>query len=91
MKVGFLSRHCNGEGAHLALRGESPGLSRVAAGNLGFLSRYNGDLKPTRVASGKSSFHSSCEGPLGIPLLLVQRHRASFRVEAGTSGFLFKF
>ena len=30
-KVGFLSRCCSGKGPHLALRGESPGFSRVAA------------------------------------------------------------
>ena len=30
----------------------------------------------------------SCEGPLGIPLELVQATRASCRVEAGNSGFL---
>ena len=34
-KVGFLSRHCSRKGPHLALRGESPGFSRVAAGNSG--------------------------------------------------------
>ena len=42
----------------------------------------------TCVASGKSSIHSSCEGPLGIPLQSVQGHRASSQVEAGTSVFL---
>ena len=46
------------------------------------------DLKPARVASGKSSLHSSCEGPLGTPLQSVQGHTASSRVEARTSGFL---
>ena len=87
-KVGFLSRPCSGEGPHLALRGESLGVSRVVIGNLGFLSSCNGDLKPTRVASEKSSLHSSCEGPLRIPLQSVQGHTASSRVEARTSGFL---
>ena len=33
------------KGPHLALRGESPGFSRVAAGNLGFLSNSDGDLR----------------------------------------------
>ena len=88
-KVGFLSSHCSGEGPYLALRGESPGVSRVTAGNLGFVSNCNTDLKTTRVASGKSSLHSSCEGPLGIPLQSVPGHTASSRVEAGTSSFLF--
>ena len=87
--MGFLSRRCNRKGPHLALRGESPGVSRVAAGNLGFLSSCNGDLKHTHVASGKSSLHSGCEGPLGIPLQSVQGLMASSQVEAGTSGFLY--
>ena len=88
-KVGFLSSHCSGEGPHLTLRGESPGVSRVTAGNLGFLSNCDRDLKTTHVASGKSSLHSSCEGPPGIPLQSMQEHMASSLVEARTSGFLF--
>ena len=36
-KVGFLSRRDSGNGPHLAQMGESPGLSRVAAGTWGFL------------------------------------------------------
>ena len=44
--------------------------------------------RPTRVASGKSSLHVSCEGPLGIPLQSVPRPRSSSGVEARTSGFL---
>ena len=43
-KVGFLSRCRSGKGPHLALRGEPPGFSRVAAANLVFLSGYEGDL-----------------------------------------------
>ena len=54
-KVGFLSRPCSGEGPHLALRGESLGVSRVVTGNLGFLLSCDRDLKPACVASGKSS------------------------------------
>ena len=42
--MGFLSRRCSGKGSHLTLRGESPGFSRVAAGSLGFLSSFDGDL-----------------------------------------------
>ena len=41
------------------------------------------------VSSGKSNIHVSYVGPLGIPLLSVQGHRDSSRVEAGTSGFLY--
>ena len=70
------------------LRGESPWVSRVETGNLGFLSSCDGDLKPAHVASGKSSLHSICDGPLGIPLQSVQGHRASSPVEARTSGFI---
>ena len=131
---GLLSRCCRRKGPHLALMGESRGLSQVAAGGLGFLSRYHGELRqplvlpqgsqvsfqvarvstgvlwshgrgirpqftwkrdsqavsraaagsvgslefprgPERashVVSGKSGILLSCEGPLGIPLELVQ-------------------
>ena len=43
-EAGLLSRCPSRNGPHLALRGESPGFSRVAEGNLGFLSRYDWDL-----------------------------------------------
>ena len=69
---GFLLSWCRRLGPHLVLRGESPWVSRVETGNLGFLSSCDGDLKPACVASGKSSLHSSCEGPLGIPLQSVR-------------------
>ena len=42
----------------------------------------------SHVVSEKSGILSSCEGPLVIPLELVQETRASCRVEAGNSGFL---
>ena len=45
-KVGFLSRHHRGKGTQLALRGESPGVSHVAAG---FLLSYDGDLSDPLV------------------------------------------
>ena len=86
--MGYLLRCCSGKGPHLALRGESPGLSPVQLGNLGFLSSCDGDLKPVRVAPGKASFHLSCEGPLRIPLQLVQWPTTLSQVEVGTSGFL---
>ena len=53
-KVGFLSRCCNGKGAYLALRGESPGFFRVEAGNLEFLSSYSGDLRDPLVLPQES-------------------------------------
>ena len=70
------------------LKGESRGLSRVAAGNVAF-------LRVSTVTSGSFSWClwkygilASCEGPLGIPLGSVQRKRASSRAVAGTSEFL---
>ena len=48
-RVGFLLRCRSGKGPHLTLRGESPSFSRVAAGNLGFLLSYNGDLRDLLV------------------------------------------
>ena len=39
--VGFLLRHCSGEGLHLAMMGEPRGFSRVAAG----YSSYNGEFR----------------------------------------------
>ena len=55
--------------------------------------------RPTRVASGKSSLHVSCEGPLRIPLQSVPRPRSELRPEPQgssrvliwTSGFLWSF
>ena len=66
----FLSRCCSGKGPHLALREESPGFPRLAAGNLEFLSSYGRDLKDSlvwplespvsmRVARSLSGFLSS--------------------------------
>ena len=67
------------------LRGESPGFSRVAAGNLGFFSIYDGDLRDPLMGPKERSLHSSCKAPSRIPL---QEPRSSFGVEARTSGFL---
>ena len=84
-KVGFLSRCHNGKRPHLAWREES----------LVFLEMHQVHLKlqwipqgPARVASGKSSLHTSYEGCLGIPLWLHPGPRSSSGVEARTSGFL---
>ena len=54
--VGFLSRRHSGKGPNLTLRGESPGFSQILAGNLGFLSSYDGDLRDPLV------------GPQGVPV-----------------------
>ena len=48
-KVGFLSRPRKGKGPHLAKRGESSGFSPVAAGNMGLLLSYGGDLRDLLV------------------------------------------
>jgi len=42
------------KGPHLALRGESPGFSRVVAGKLGFLSSSDRDLRDPLVFPVKS-------------------------------------
>ena len=86
-KVGFPSRRCSGKGAHIALRGEFPGCSQVVAVKSGFPLSYDGDFRdPAYVASGMSSLHASCQGPLGIPFQLVLRPRYSSDGEARTSG-----
>ena len=48
-KVGFLSRRHSRKVPHHALMGESPDFSLVAAGNLGFLSSYDGNLRDPLV------------------------------------------
>ena len=80
--------HGRGIRPHFAWKGESPCVSRVAAGSVGSLELPQGSEGASHVVSGKSGIHSSCEGPLGIPLKLVQGTRASSRFEAGNLGFL---
>ena len=73
---------------HLALRGESPGFSRVTAGNMGFLSSYGwGPQGPARVALGQSSLHACYQETLGISLQSVPDPRSSSGDEDRTSGF----
>ena len=48
-------------------------------------SSCHGDLRASHVVSGKSGILSSGEGPLSIPLELVQATKASSRVEVGNS------
>ena len=47
-----------------------------------------GSQGAARVASGESSLHESCEGPLRIPLQSVLGPMSSSGAEARTSGFL---
>ena len=86
-KVGFLSRSHIGKGPHLALRGESPGFSRVAAANFVSLTSYDEDFREALVgASGIFRLHASCERPLDIPLQSLPGPRSSSVVEAGHQG-----
>ena len=52
--MGFLSRCCSRKGPHLTWMGESPGFSRLAAGNLGFLLSYDVDLRELLVLPQES-------------------------------------
>ena len=87
--VEFLSRCCCGKRPHLALRGESPGFSQVAAGSLAFLSSYYGDLSDPLVFPQESQVSMQVErGLSGFIIIQVLGPRSSSGVEAGTSGFL---
>ena len=66
VKVGFLSRRPSGKRPHLALRGESPGFSRVAAAKLFSLQLRWGPHGPAHGVSGNSNLHVSCEGTSGF-------------------------
>ena len=97
--VGFLSRHRSGKGPHLALRGVSLGVSRVAAVKLQFLSSYDSDLRDPlvwpqespvsmRVARGLSGFLSSRYRVLGAHLELRWKPQVSSPVLTWILGFL---
>ena len=100
--VRYLSRHCSGKGPHFALKGESRGFSRVAAGRLGFLSSCNRDLRgplvlpqesqvSMQVERGLSIFLSSqCRG-LGPHLELSLEPHASSPVLTRILWFLWSF
>ena len=75
--AGVLWSHGWGIRPQFALKRESQGVSRVAAGSVGSLELPRGPEGASYVVSGKSRILSSCEGPLGIPLELVQVTRAS--------------
>ena len=84
----LFSSHGRGIGPEDVLKKDSRGLSWVAAGNPGFhrlvpvtSGSFSACLWEVRVTVG-------WEGPLGTPLGLVQWKRASWQVEAGTTGFL---
>ena len=98
-KVGFLLRLQSGKVPQFALRGESPGSSRVVAG---FLSSYDGDFRDPlmgpqggsvsmRVSRGPSGFLCSrCQGR-GPHLDLRLEPQGSSPVLTWISGFLWSF
>ena len=86
--AGVLWIHSRGIMPQFPWKGESQGVSLVAAGSVGSFELPRGPEGASNVVSGKSGIFSSCDGPLGIPLKLVQVTRASSLVEAGNSRFL---
>ena len=86
--AGVLWSHGRGIRPQFAWKGESQGVSRVAAGSVGSLELPRGPEGASHVVSGKSGILLSYEGCLGIPLESVEATRASSRVEVGNSGFL---
>ena len=101
-KMGFLSRHHNGKGPHLALRWESPGFSKVVAGNVGFLWSYDRDLRDPlllpqeipvymQVARGLLGFLSSLCQVLGPHLELRLELQGSSQLLTWISWFLWNF
>ena len=98
-KAGLLSSHCRGMGSHLALMGETRGVSLVAAGSFEFLLICNGEFREPLVlpqgsrasfliARGTSGFFSSrCRG-IGPHLDLMQVTQGSSLVVKEILGFL---
>ena len=80
--------HGSGIRPQFPWKGESQGVFRVAAESVGSLQLSRRPEGASHVVSVKSGILSSCEGPLRIPLELVQATMASCRVDAGNSGFL---
>ena len=101
-EVGYLSKRCSGKGPHPVLRGESPGLSPVRLGNLGFLSSCDGDLRDPLVLPQESQVSirvervlsgflcSRCKGK-GPHLNLSLQPQGSSPVLTWISGFLWSF
>ena len=73
----MLWSHSGGIRPQFAWKVESQGVSQVVAGSVGSLELPRGPEGASHVVSGKSGILLSCEGPLGIPLELVQATRAS--------------
>ena len=86
---------------HFTWKGESPCVPRVAAGSVGSLELPRGRDGASHVVSWKSGILLSFQGPLGIPLELVQglgphlelrqETQGSSPALTGNSGFLWRF
>ena len=74
--AGVLLSHSRGLRPQFAWKGESQGVPRVAAGSVSSLKLLRGPEGASHAVSGKSEILLSSEGPLGIPLDLVQVTRA---------------
>ena len=75
--AGVLWSHGRGIRRQFSWKGESQGVSRVVAGSVCSLELPRGPEGVSHVVSGKSGILSCCEGPLMIPLKLVQGTWAS--------------
>ena len=76
VSAGVLWSHGRGIKPQFAWKGESQGVSPVVAGSVGYLALPRGPEGASHVVSGKSGILSSGEGPLSIPLELVQATKA---------------
>ena len=66
---GFLSSHCRGIEPHLALRGESRGISCVVVGNFEFLYSFVGDIRePLMLPQGSQASFLVAWGTSGFLL-----------------------
>ena len=84
----LLSSHGRGTCPRDVLKKVSRGLSRVEAGNPGFLGLVQVTSGGLLMVALRSQENWRWEGPLGTPLGLVHWKRASSPIEAATSGFL---
>ena len=67
--MGLLSSHCRAIGSHLTLRGESCGVSQIAAGSFGLLSSCDGDLRePLLLPRGSQASIHVARGTSGFLL-----------------------
>ena len=92
VSAGVFLSHSRGIRPQFAWKGQSQVVSRVVTGSVGSLELRWGPEGASHVVSGKLWSLLNCEGPLRIPLELVQGTRPSSLLEAGNSGsFWFTF